>query len=317
MKNTRTFTILSVLAAASLFLTSCSGEAPAESSTGGDDALTIAIVTPYLGNASTKEVIDLFTEDAESRGWQVSVEDTAGDMNKLNSAFQNAAAQQPDAIVLGMGDPTQVSLGLKSAADAGVPVFAIDAAEAEGIIANVTSDNTDLGEKSADALIEAMGGEGSIVMLTHDPHPGVKARAEGAKATFDAAGITILESKHVEVPGPVNNARTSVQDIMSAQGENVTGIWGGWDEPALGATQALQAIGTTDVPVVGIDGQDFALAEINEGGPFFATVKQDWAAIAKKVADLIAENAAGTKPDQSQYELPGILVTQDDAGQDG
>lgn len=311
MTKTRTLAMTGIAAAASLVLTACSGDSTPESST-GDDGLTIAIVTPYLGNASTKEVIDLFTLDAQSRGWQVSVEDTAGDMNKLNSAFQNAAAQKPDAIVLGMGDPTQVSLGLKAAVDADVPVFAIDAAEADGILANVTSDNTDLGEQSANALIDAMGPGGSIVMLTHDPHPGVKARAAGAKAVFESAGITILESKHVEVPGPVDDARKSVQDIISARGDAVSGVWGGWDEPALGATQALESAGVTGVPVVGIDGQDFALAEIAKGGPFVATVKQDWSAIAKKTADLIAAQVAGTSPDRTQYELPGALITPAD-----
>src|SRR5690606_27397395 len=118
MKKFRPLALVGIAAAASLILSSCAGDATPGASTGDDDGLTVAIVTPYLSNASTKEVIDLFTEDAESRGWTVSVEDTAGDMNRLNSAFQNAAAQQPDAIVLGMGDPTQVSLGLKAAADA-------------------------------------------------------------------------------------------------------------------------------------------------------------------------------------------------------
>lgn len=308
MKLTRFLGTVGFAAAASLALASCAsgGEAPA-----GDDAITVTVVTPYLANAATKEVIDLFTEQGEELGWSISVVDTAGDMSKLNSAFQDAAAQQPDAIVLGTGDPTQISLGLKAAADAGVPVFAIDAGEADGIVANVTSDNTDLGEQSANALIEAMGGEGSIVMLTHEPHPGVRERADGARAVFEAAGIEIIEEKHVNVPGPVDDARTSVQDIISARGDDITGIWGGWDEPALGATQALIAAGVTDVPVVGVDGQDFALAEIDKGGPFVATVKQDWSAIAAKVVELInALVVDGTQPDQAQYELPGTLITK-------
>ena len=311
MKLTRTFAAIGLAAAACLALSSCASGDTSNAGSGGEggsgDGLTIAVVTPYLGNATTKEVIDLFKEEGKTRGWDVSVEDTAGDMNKLNSAFQNAAAQKPDAIVLGMGDPTQISLGLKAAADAQVPVFAIDAAEADGILANVTSDNQDLGEQSANALIEAIGGDGSIVMLTHDPHPGVKARAEGAREVFKKAGITILEEKHIEVPGPVDNARKAVQDIVSAQGDKLNGIWGGWDEPALGATQALNAANVTDVPVVGVDGQDFAIAEIDKGGPFVATVKQNWPEIAKKVADLIADNAKGTKPEQTQFELPGTL----------
>ncbi|GAB2817689.1 substrate-binding domain-containing protein [Alpinimonas psychrophila] len=309
MKLKRTLTALSLATVASLMLASC---APGDGgATGGENAVTVTVITPYLANAATKEVIELFSAEGEKLGWQVNVVDTAGDMNKLNSAFQDAAAQKPDAIVLGTGDPTQISLGLKAAADAGVPVFSIDAGEADGIAANVTSDNTDLGEQSANALIEAMGGQGAVVMLTHDPHPGVRARAEGARKVFKQAGIEVLEEKHVNVPGPVDDARTSVQDIISARGSEVSGIWAGWDEPALGATQAIDAAGITDISVVGVDGQDFAIAEIEKGGPFVATVKQDWKSISAKVVALISALLLdGTQPDQKQYELPGTLVTK-------
>lgn len=313
-------TFRKLLAAATLTvgltLTACGGDAtPGSQSTApgdGAQALKITVVTPYLANATTKEVIDDFQEVAEGRGWSVNVVDTAGDFNKLNSAFQDAAAQSPDAIVLGMGDPTQVSLGLGAASSAEIPVFAIDAAPADGILANVTSDNIDLGTQSANALIDAIGGEGSIVMLTHDPHPGVRARAEGARKVFEEKGITILEAKHIDVPGPVDNARAAVQDLLTARAAEIDGIWGGWDEPALGATQALDAAGNADIPVVGVDGQDFAIAEIEKGGPFKATVKQDWPAIAEEVADLIeAKVVEGEDPAEGQIELPGTLVTGD------
>ena len=313
-------TFRKLLAAATLTvgltLTACGGDAtPGSQSTApgdGAQALKITVVTPYLANATTKEVIDDFQEVAEGRGWSVNVVDTAGDFNKLNSAFQDAAAQSPDAIVLGMGDPTQVSLGLGAASSAEIPVFAIDAAPADGILANVTSDNIDLGTQSANALIDAIGGEGSIVMLTHDPHPGVRARAEGARKVFEEKGITILEAKHIDVPGPVDNARAAVQDLLTARAAEIDGIWGGWDESALGATQALDAAGNADIPVVGVDGQDFAIAEIEKGGPFKATVKQDWPAIAEEVADLIeAKVVEGEDPAEGQIELPGTLVTGD------
>ena len=309
---------IAVTVAATVALTACGSQTPSTdeeptatgSASASGESVEVVVLTPYLANAATKEVIELFEAEGAERGWDVSVVDTAGDFNRLNSAFQDAAAQAPDAIVLGTGDPTQITLGLDAAAEAGVPVFAIDAGAAEGIAANVTSDNVDLGEQSAEALIEAMGGEGAIVMLTHDPHPGVRARAEGAKAVFEEAGIEILESKHVEVPGPVENARASVQDIISARADDLTGIWGGWDEPALGATQALEAAGVTDVPVVGVDGQDFALAEIEKGGPFVATVKQDWQAIAAKVAELVeAKVVNGEDPAENNVEMPGTLIT--------
>lgn len=221
------------------------------------EALTVVVVTPYLGIATTKEVIEIFEEKGAGEGWDVSVVDTAG-----------------------------------------------------GILVNVTSDNEDLGQQSAQALIDEMGGTGEIVMMTHDPHPGVCARAEGAWAVFAEAGIAILEEKHVEVPGPVDNARSQVQHLISAQGDQVTGIWGGWDEPARGATQALDAAGVTDIPVVGVDGQDFAIAEIDKSGPFTATVKQDWDAIATEIVALIgAYVTEDTEPAEQQIESPGQLVT--------
>ncbi|MGO1384323.1 MAG: sugar ABC transporter substrate-binding protein [Arachnia sp.] len=318
MKTKKLWSAIAVTMAVSLSLMSCatddgdSAAQPSSSATDAGQGISVQVLTPYLSNAATKEVIDLFQADGEARGWEVSVVDTAGDMSRLNSAFQDAAAQKPDAIVLGTGDPTQISLGLNAAAEAEVPVFAIDAGAADGIVANVTSDNADLGQQSANALIDAMGSSGSVVMLTHDPHPGVRARAEGAKKVFEDAGVSVLEAKHVEVPGPVEDARASIQDIMSARADEVTGIWGGWDEPALGATQALEAAGITDVPVVGVDGQDFALAEINKGGPFVATVKQDWPAIATRIADLVESKVVdGEDPETNNFELPGSLVTGD------
>lgn len=307
MKISRRLTVAAALTLPALLaFTACSSDSASSS----DDTTRVVVLTPYLSSAATKESIDQFTAQGEKLGWEVSVVDTAGDMNKLNSAFQDAAAQQPDAIVLGSGDPTQISLGLKSADAAGIPVFAMDAAANDLIAANVTSDNASLGEQSATALIDLMGGSGAVVMMTHEPHPGVKARAAGARDAFAAAGITVLEEKHVDNPGAVDSARTSMQDIISSRGAEVTGVWGGWDEPALGATQALNAAGLTTVPVVGVDGQDFALAEIAKGGPFQATIKQDWTAIAGTVVALIQDLVAnGTAPAEAQYELPGTLLT--------
>ena len=312
MKLSRPLAALSAVLLTTAGLAACSTDTEGSAEVLDDGTgVSVAVLTPYLGNATTKEVIDDFEEEGQERGWDVSVRDTAGDMNQLNSAFQDAVAQAPDAIVLGMGDPTQLSLGLTAAQDAGIPVFAIDAAEADGIAANVTSDNADLGTQSARALVDAVGGSGSVVMLTHDPHPGVRERADGARAAFEEAGVTILEEMHIAVPGPVDDARAVVQDLMTARAAEVDGIWGGWDEPALGATQALEAAGITDVPVVGVDGQDFAVAEIDKGGPFVATIKQDWDAIAERVADLVQDQIDGTAPDRTQYELPGEFVGRD------
>ncbi|MEU4622092.1 substrate-binding domain-containing protein [Actinoplanes sp. NPDC023801] len=276
----------------------------------GDDKPVIAVLTPYLANAATKEVVGKFQEAGEKRGWKVTVSDTAGDFSALNSKMQNAANQKVDAIVLGMGDPQQMGLGLEAARSSSVPVFSIDAAVADGIAANVTSDNADLGRKSADALVAAIGGGGRIAMLTHDPHPGVRARTAAAREAFTAAGITVVASEHVAVPGPVEAARKVTDDLLTAHPgqDGLDGIWAAWDEPALGAAQAAEQAKRVDLAVVGVDGQDFALAAIKTGGPFRATVKQDWSAIAERTATLVEDMLKGTQPAQREYTVPGTLV---------
>lgn len=290
-------------------------DAPDAGAAGTGEA-TIAVVTPYLANATTKYVIDRFQALGQEQGWTVTVADTNGDFNELVNRIDNAVTQDVDAIVLGMGDPAQMTAGLDAAAAASIPVFGLDAGVAPNVALNITSDNGQLGQISAAALVEAIGGEGNVVMFTHDPHPGVRARAEAAAAEFAKhPGITVIEKKHIEVPGPVDFARTATQDLLTANPESgsIAGIWAGWDEPALGAVQALEAAGRTEVKVVGIDGTDFARAEIVKGGPFVATVAQDFDAMAARLVEIVAAALGGEAPAMDLETIPGVLITADNA----
>jgi len=269
----------------------------------------VAVVTPYMANATTAYVIKQFKQYAESEGWKVSVADTAGDFGLLVSRIEDAVTQKVDAIVLGMGDPVQMSKGLEAAVAANIPVFGLDAGVTEGVLLNVTSDNTDLGQKSATALIEAINGKGNVILFTHDPHPGVRARAVGAAETLEQyPDISILKKVHIDVPGPVENARKVMQDLLTAHPEDgaIAGVWAGWDEPAYGATQAIERAKKGDkIKVVGIDGTDFAKAEIDNNGPFIATIEQDFDGMAKMLVELIKNSFEGKQPEQEWYMIPG------------
>ena len=272
-----------------------------------DTTKTVAVVTPYMANATTAFVIDEFSNQAKEKGWKVTVSDTAGDFGLLVSRIEDAVAQQVDAIVLGMGDPAQMTKGINSAKAAGIPVFGLDAGLADGVVLNITSDNADLGKQTAKLLADAIGGKGNVIMYTHDPHPGVRARAVGAAGVLNSyPGIKIVNAFHIDVPGPVDNARKITEDVLTANSD-IAGIWAGWDEPAYGAVQALEAAGLTKIKVVGIDGTDFAKAEISKGGPFVGTIEQDFSTMAAQLADLIDGYFAGTKPTQQVYQIPGKI----------
>ena len=288
---------------------------PAGGASGAASA-TVAVVTPYMANATTKYAIDQFEQYGEAKGWNVTVTDTNADFNLLVSRIEDAVTQQVDAIVLGMGDPAQMTKGLDAAAAAGIPVFGLDAGNGPGVVLNITSDNGQLGQETAHFLAEAIGGEGAVVLFTHDPHPGVRARAEAAAAEFaNYPGITVVEKKHIEVPGPVDFARSTTQDLLTAYPNDgdIAGIWAGWDEPALGATQAIEAAGRSGIAVVGIDGTDFARAEIGKGGPFVASIAQDFDGMAQQLAEIIAAYLAGEAPASESVQIPGVLVTAEGA----
>ena len=57
--------------------------------------------------------------------------------------------------------------------------------------------------------------------------------------------------------------------------------------------------------MTGVDGQDFARAEVAKGGNWIATVRQDWPAIATTLADIIDAHFAGTDPAESTVFVPG------------
>lgn len=299
-----------IVAATLALLTGCVVVATPQAAT----ARKIAVVTPYMANETTKYVIDKFKTDAEAKGWEVSVTDTAGDFNLLVSRIEDAVTQNVDAIVLGMGDPAQMTKGLEAAQKANIPVFGLDAGVTPGVLLNVTSDNSDLGQVSAEALAKAIGEKGNVIMFTHDPHPGVRERAASAEATFKSyPDITIVEKKHIDVPGPVDNARKVTEDLLNAypDADSIAGIWAGWDEPALGAYQAIHTAQRDQIKVVGIDGTEFAQAEIAKKGAFIGSVAQDFDGMAARLTELIDNYFKNQKPTEEWYKIPGKLLTAD------
>ena len=275
----------------------------------------LAIVSPYYSNQpATKEVVDAFKSAAEAKGYTVTLVDTKGDLPTVNNEMQNAVSQKADAIVLGMGDPKEFSAGLKAAKEAGIPVFGLDAGAADGVTANITSDNDFLGTTSAQAMLDAIGGKGSVIMIHFDPFEPVRLRDAAAKKLFEEKGIKIIEYVQGDPADSTGFAKTTVKDFLSKYPKGqVSGVWAGWDASALGAYQATQETGRTEVIVTGVDGQDFARAEVKKGGNWVATVRQDWGAIAAKGLEVIEANFGGTAPASPTIVVPGELITKTNA----
>lgn len=291
------------------------GEASA-SGVCGNEIASIAIVSPYYSDQpATKEVVDAFQADAEAAGFEVSLVDTGGDLAAVNSEIENALAQDADAVVLGMGDPQEFGAGLAATSEAGIPVFGLDAGAVDGITANITSDNDFLGQTSAQQMIDAVGEGGRVIVIHFDPFEPVRLRGAAARALFEENGIEIIEDIQGDPADSTGFAKTTVLDLLSKYPEGeVDGVWAAWDASALGAFQATQDAGRTEVVVTGVDGQDFATAEVAKGENWIATVRQDWPGIASAAVTALNDCSGGTAPADQVITVPGELITAENAG---
>lgn len=271
----------------------------------------VAVLTPYLQSVTTNSMIKSFQDEAEDENWKVSVIDTKGDFGALANRYQDVISQDVDAIVMGGGDPTQLKGSLQSAEEAGIPVFGLDAGYVESMEMNVTSNNYALGAQNAAYLFNKIG-SGKIVKLYHSAYPPVHKR----EVVFDAMvesreGIEVVAKHFVEVPGPINDARKAMQSILLSN-PDIDGVWAAWDEPAIGAAQAIRQAGKQDqITVVGIDGTRKALEMIENGSSLKATVKQNFEAMGEILADKVEQLFNGEEIKNKIIYAPSNLITQE------
>lgn len=306
----RTFRTLGVAAVA--LLAGSTGAALAQSK--------VAVVTPYMAQPGTQAYVEAFQAVAKDKGWDVNVIDTAGDVAAVISRIEDVVNQGVDAIVINV-DPTQVTAGLQTAKDANIPVVGMDAGSDPLLAANVTSDGVAMAETTAGFVVDRLKGEGNVVMFVFDAFPPVQVRGAKADEIFAAnPGIKILDRITPDVSdGGIADSRAKMDAVLAANPEpgSISAVWAAWDQPALGALQAIEAAGRSGegIVITGIDANPQAREEVAKGGNFEATVAQDFAGIGTATAEAVAGLLAGTAPASNVIYVPTKLVTKDNAAE--
>ena len=280
----------------------------------------ITIVTPYLAQPGTQYYVEAFQEVAKQNGWTVNVVDTKGDIAAVVSRIEDAANDKVDAIVLN-ANPAQVTAGLETAKAAGVPVFGMDAGSSPLLIANVTSNGYEMAATTASYVVNRIGGKGNVVMFVYDAFPPVQVRGVIADAIFkNTPDIKVIARVTPDVQdGGIADSRAKMDAILAAHPKkgSIAAVWAAWDQPALGALQAIEAAGRTDegIVIVGMDANPQARAAIAKDGNFEASMAQDFKGIGRTVADLVKRHLAGQKIKQSVIYVPTTLITSENVKQ--
>lgn len=283
-------------------------------------AQDVAVITPYLAQPGTQFYVEGFSARADELGWDLNVIDTAGDVAAVISRIEDVVTQGVDAIVINV-DPAQIGAGLSTAADAGIPVIGMDAGNDPLVAANITSNGYAMATETAVYVANRIAGEGNVVMFTFDPFPPVQVRGVIADAIFaNFPDIEVIDRITPDVSdGGIADSRAQMEAILAANPEpgSIAAVWAAWDQPALGALQAIEAAGRQNegIVITGIDANPQARDAIAAGGNFEASVAQDFDGIGSTTADTVARIIAGEEIVQTVIYVPTTLVTSANAAQ--
>ena len=279
---------------------------------------TVAVITPYLAQPGTQAYVEGFTVAAEKKGWDVNVVDTAGDVAAVISRLEDAVTQQVDAIVINV-DPAQVNVGLLAASEAGIPVVGMDAGNDPLVAANVTSNGYAMAAETSVYVANRINGEGRVVMFVFDAFPPVQIRGVVADAVFgNFPDIEIIDRVTPDVAdGGIADSRAKMEAILAANPDegSIAAVWAAWDQPALGALQAIEDAERSDegIVIVGMDANPQARDAIAANGNFAASMAQDFNGIGSKAAELVGRLMAGEELREKVVYVPTQLITPENA----
>ncbi len=277
-------------------------------------APVIAVVTPYMAQPGTQFMVEAFQAYGKEKGWTVNVMDTAGDVAAAVGKLEDAANQKVDAIVINV-DPSQVTAGLQAAQKANIPVFGMDAGSDPLLVTNVTSNGYAMAAETATYVVDRINGKGNVVMFVYDPYPPVQKRGIIANAIFgNYPDIKVLDRITPDVKdGGIADSRAKMEAVLAANPKpgSIAAVWAAWDQPALGALQAIEGAGREKegIVIVGIDANPQALDAISKGGNFEASVAQDFNGIGRTVGSLVETYLGKGKITQKTVYVPTKLVT--------
>lgn len=301
------------VAAAGLVLSGCAAEAgPAAAGPIEICYVTAAEAHPYVTPAN-----EAFAEAAEAAGATVTQLSQEFDVQKGTEQLTTCIGRNPDGIVLWPLDPQAYIPGLISAQDAGIPVVLINSPMDDEALPYITSftgpDVFEEGVLSADALNEALGGTGNVVIIAGQAGNGTTiGRTDGftERLTELDSGIEVLQVVNADFDQ--QKALEASRDLITRFGDDIDGVYANDDTMARGFIDAWAESGRSldeIPPIIGINGQKDAFESI-KAGQFFATIVQSPVEDGKLALNTIVSAARGETV-EPRIGIPLTVVTID------
>lgn len=188
---------------------------------------------------------------------------------------------------------------MQAAADEGIPVIAYDRLIEDDRAFYLTFDNVEVGRMQARAVFEAMP-KGNYVMIKGSPtDPNADflrgGQQEIIQAAVDSGDIVIVGEAYTDGWLPAN-AQRNMEQILTANENNVDAVVASNDGTAGGVVAALTAQGMEGIPVSGQDGDHAALNRVAKGTQT-VSVWKDARELGKAAGEIAVALSNGTSPE--------------------
>lgn len=265
----------------------------------------------------------------EEKGYEVISQEASHDVKLQNDQIDNMVAQGVKAIIIVAEDGDAAVTAVDKAAKKGVIVIAYDRLiKSTNIAAYVSFNNVEVGRQQALGVMKALDidnwdvaakGKARVVKLGGSPtdNNAILFR-QGQDEILDplvAAGkIEIVADQWVD-NWDAKNALTLMENILTAQNNDIDAVVASNDGTALGALQAMKAQGLAGK--VPISGQDATADGCNSivKGELTVSILKDIRDLSPLAIDLVDKLIKGEKTDLQMYNLSELTNDPSKTGQ--
>jgi D-xylose transport system substrate-binding protein len=222
--------------------------------------------------------------------------DAQSSSSKQLADVESLIAQGADALIILAQDTQAIIPAVQAAADEGIPVIAYDRLIEDPRALYLTFDNVEVGRMQARAVL-AVAPKGNYVMIKGSPtDPNADflrgGQQEVLQPAIDAGDIKIVGEAYTDGWLPAN-AQRNMEQILTANDNNVDAVVASNDGTAGGVVAALTEQGMQGIPVSGQDGDHAALNRVALGTQT-VSVWKDARELGKAAGEAAVALAGGT-----------------------
>jgi D-xylose transport system substrate-binding protein len=235
-------------------------------------------------------------EALEGAGADYISTDAQSSSSKQLSDVESLIAQGADALIILAQDADAITPAVNAAANEGIPVVGYDRLIDDPRAFYLTFDNIEVGRMQARAVLEEQP-TGNYVMIkgsSQDPNADFlrDGQQEVLQDAIDSGDIDIVGEAYTDGWLPAN-AQRNMEQILTANDNEVDAVVASNDGTAGGAVAALTAQGMEGIPVSGQDGDHAALNRIARGTQT-VSVWKDARDLGREAAEIAVAMAEGT-----------------------